>query len=149
MPRAACPGVDIWAAGTSPWMIPSLKENWAAWCPTEGHEQFQSWRSLVWHLGTLWPAGHCWCHMSMWRGGSSMWWTWDPWNTTFQNSILSPFFPLFSLFMCCAMRSPEGFVPGEQREHIHSPVTHRLRAGVREGAHPSPHQPGCSLLHLG
>lgn len=37
-----------------------------------------------------------------------------------------PFFLLFSLFICSAMRSPEGFIPGEQREHIYSPVTHRL-----------------------
>lgn len=107
VPRATCSGVDIWAAGTSTWIFPSLKENWAVWDPQRAAPE------------------------------------------PFQNSILSPFLPptLFSLFICCVMRSPEGFVPGEERQHIYIPVTHVLR--VREGAYPSPHQPGCSPLHLG
>lgn len=121
----------------STWIIPFLEENWVVWCP---HRDISSSRAGSALCDTWGPSDH---RSSLVLCVHVMWWFIHVTDLTSlkhngcQNSVLPLFPPLFSLFICCTVRNPEGFVPEEQREYIYSPVTHRLRVGVREGAHSS------------
>lgn len=129
MLRATCSGVDIQAAGTSTWIIPSLKENWAVWCPQRAISSSRA-RARGALCDTWGPSDQpviagavCPCDMVAHpHDGFEI-----PEAQKVSGFHSVPFFfLLFSLFICSAMRSPAGFIPGEQREHIYSPVTHRL-----------------------